>query len=119
MIDPAPGRSVRVVSVTHPEYLEKMAHFLRLDGGRSMLLRGTEGEAYANPARRPQMTGFLDGEERVLCEAEDGGALLTQPEAGIDAAGNAQVIRDMLAGRIPIPDPLRAQYDACRSLCAA
>ena len=118
MIDPMPGRSVRIVSVTHPEYLEKMAHFLRLDGGRSMLLRGTEGEVYANPARRPQMTGFFDGEEKVLCEAEEGGALLTQPEAGIDAATNAQIIRDMLAGVMPIPDPLRAQYEACRVLSA-
>jgi anthranilate phosphoribosyltransferase len=54
MIDPIPGRSVRVVPVTHPEYLEKMTDFLRLDGGCSMLLRGTEGEAYANPARRPR-----------------------------------------------------------------
>ncbi|HEY9193786.1 MAG TPA: DNA-binding protein YbiB [Methyloversatilis sp.] len=119
MIDPMPGHSVRVVSVTHPEYLEKMAHFLRLDGGRAMLLRGTEGEVYANPARRPQMTGFFDGEEKVLCEAEDGGALLTQPEDGIDAATNAQIIRDMLAGHIPIPEPLRAQHEACLSLCAA
>ncbi|MCQ4062417.1 DNA-binding protein YbiB, partial [Klebsiella pneumoniae] len=65
MIDPMPGRRVRVVQVTHPEYLEKMTQFLRLDGGRSMLMRGTEGEAYANPARRPQIIGFIDGVESV------------------------------------------------------
>ena len=116
MIDPLPGRSVRVVPVTHPEYLDKMSQFLRLDGGHSMLLRGTEGEAYANPARRPALTGFFDGIEKVLCEADDSAAALTQPEAGIDAAANAALIREMLAGRLPLPAPLRAQFDACREL---
>lgn len=116
MIDPLPGRSVRVVPVTHPEYLDKMTQFLRLDGGHSMLLRGTEGEAYANPARRPSMTGFFDGSERLLCEAEDGASALTQPEAGIDAAANAALIGELLAGRLPLPAPLQAQFDACREL---
>jgi anthranilate phosphoribosyltransferase len=119
MIDPMPGRSVRIVPVTHPEYMEKMTRYLRLSGGHSMLLRGTEGEAYANPARRPLMTGFFDGEERLLCAAEEGGAMLAQPEAGIDAASNAGIIRDMLAGVLPLPDPLRAQFEACRVLSAA
>jgi anthranilate phosphoribosyltransferase len=116
LIDPLPGRSVRVVPVTHPEYLDKMAQFLRLDGGRSMLLRGTEGEAYANPARRPLMTGFFEGEERVLCDAEEGGAAPGQPEDEIDAARNARLIRDMLEGALAMPAPLRAQFDACLTL---
>ncbi|MBP8216449.1 MAG: DNA-binding protein YbiB, partial [Thauera sp.] len=47
LIDPCRGRSVRVVAVTHPEYLERMDEFLRADGGRAMLMRGTEGEIYA------------------------------------------------------------------------
>lgn len=115
MIDPMPGRSVRVVPVTHPEYLEKMTQFLRLDGGRSMLMRGTEGEAYANPARRPQIIGFVDGVESVLCEAEEGSAL-TQPEPGIEAEANACLIRDMLEGRSAVPAPLLAHLDACRQL---
>jgi anthranilate phosphoribosyltransferase len=119
MIDPMPGRSVRIVPVTHPEYMEKMTRYLRLAGGHSMLLRGTEGEAYANPARRPLMTGFFGGEERLLCAADEGGTTLAQPEAGIDAAGNAAIIRDMLAGVLPVPEPLRAQFEACRVLSAA
>jgi anthranilate phosphoribosyltransferase len=119
MIDPLPGRSVRVVPVTHPEYMEKMTQFLRQDGGRSMLMRGTEGEAYANPARCPQMTGFLDGEQRTLVEADDGASTLTQPEAGIDAASNAAVVRAMLDGTLPLPQPLRMQLDACRTLSAS
>jgi hypothetical protein len=50
LLDPAPGHSVRVVSVTHPEYLERMHAHLVAQGGVALLLRGTEGEAFANPA---------------------------------------------------------------------
>lgn len=118
MIDPLPGRSVRVVPITHPEYMEKMTQFLRLDGGCSMLMRGTEGEAYANPARRPLITGFIDGTVSVLCEAE-GDSSLSQPEPGIEASANASIIRDMLDGRTPVPAPLQAHLDACRRLATA
>jgi anthranilate phosphoribosyltransferase len=119
LIDPMPGRSVRVVPVTHPEYLEKMTDFLRLDGGCSMLLRGTEGEAYANPSRRPRMTGFVDGTETVLCEAEDAGSAPTQPEPGIEAAHNARIVLDLINRRLPLPGALRAQFDACSKLATA
>jgi len=55
LLDAAPGRSVRVVAVTHPEYLDSMGHaLLRLtaNGGRALLMRASEGEAYAH-LRRP------------------------------------------------------------------
>ncbi len=119
MIDPLPGRSVRVVPVTHPEYLEKMTEFLRLDGGCSMLLRGTEGEAYANPARRPRVVGFVDGKETVMFEAEDAGSAPTQPEPGIEAADNASIVLDLMNDRLPLPDALRAQFEACCRLATA
>ena len=116
MIDPMPGRSVRVVPVTHPEYMEKMTRFLLLDGGRSLLMRGTEGEAYANPARCPQMTEFVDGVTRILAEAGDGAAALSQPEAGIEAAENADLILRSLDSGQELPAPLRLQFDACVTL---
>lgn len=112
MIDPLPGRSVRVVPVTHPEYLERMSHFLREDGGRSILMRGTEGEAYANPARRPVMTGFVDGREERLFEQEDGEPL-GSPEPAIVADMNARVVLDMYEGRAAVPAPLADQVTAC------
>src|SRR6185369_13636660 len=74
LVDPCVGRSVRVVAVTHPEYLERMHEFLIADGGRAMLMRGTEGEAYANPRRRPAMQVFRDGVADVAWPAEEGGA---------------------------------------------
>jgi anthranilate phosphoribosyltransferase len=56
LLDPAePGRAVRVVAVTHPEYLDSMAALLPGLGapdGRALLMRASEGE----PMRRPSRT---------------------------------------------------------------
>ena len=112
LLDPARGRSLRVVAVTHPEYLERMDEFLRADGGAAMLMRGTEGEAYANPRRRPAMKLYRDGGLVETIEAEAGGA---PPNADVpdvpEVAQNAALIRAMLAGQTPVPAPIRAQYE--------
>lgn len=117
LVDPCPGRSVRVVSVTHPEYLERMHDFLLADGGCAMLLRGTEGEAYANPRRRPQMEVFSDGGATIAWAAEEGGAppLEGLPDAP-QVAANAALIRAMLAGDVPIPRVIREQVAALAAM---
>jgi len=113
LLDPARGHSLRVVAVTHPEYLERMHDFLLADGGAAMLMRGTEGEAYANPRRRPAMKLYADGQWLETIEAEPGGA---PPHADVpdvpDVGDNAALIRDMLAGKTPVPAPIRAQHEA-------
>lgn len=113
LVDPCIGRSVRVVAVTHPEYLERMHEFLVADGGRAMLMRGTEGEAYANPRRRPAMQVFQEGTATLAWSAEEGGA---PPLEGLpDAPGvaeNAALIRAMLVGEAAIPQPIRDQVAA-------
>ena len=119
LLDPCRGRSVRVVAVTHPEYLERMDDFLVSDGGHAMLLRGTEGEAYANPRRIPKLAGYRNGERLLLHPGDEGGAppLPDMPE-GISPAANADTIRAMLAGRIPVPAPILQQLDALVALAS-
>lgn len=120
LLDPLRGRSVRLVAVTHPEYLEKMHQFLLADGGRALLLRGTEGEAYANPRRRPQLETFVDGHAGIVFPATEGGA---PPLAGIpdtpENAATALLIRDMLDGREPIPQPILDQIEAIGRLTSS
>lgn len=120
LLDPLRGRSVRLVAVTHPEYLEKMHQFLLADGGRALLLRGTEGETYANPRRRPQLEIFADGHAGIAFPATEGGA---PPLAGIpDTPENAttvMLIRDMLAGNLPVPQPIRDQIEAIGRLTSS
>lgn len=120
LLDPAPGHSVRVASMTHPEYLERIhAHLVALGalGAVAMLLRGTEGEAFANPRRRPLLEVFSGGEARIAFPAEEGGA---PPIEGLPddpaVAANAALIRAMLAGELPIPQPILDQVTALREL---
>ncbi len=117
LLDPAPGHSVRVVSVTHPEYLERLHAHLVAQGGVALLLRGTEGEAFANPRRRPQLQAFANGEARVAYPAEEGGA---PPVEGLpdnpEVSSNAELIRSMLAGSTAIPQPILDQVQALREL---
>ena len=114
MIDPFEGDSVRLVSVSHPDYLEKMRNFFTGSDANVLLLRGTEGEAFANPKRRPQLELMKDGRHDILFEAEVGpiATLPKLPEA-IDAHTTATWIRAALTGQAPLPTPLVNQLACC------
>lgn len=114
LLDPARGHSVRLVSVTHPEYLQRMEEFLCADGGHALLLRGTEGEAFANPRRRPRLLGFANGQACEMFAAEEGGAppLENMPETAA-LPENVVVVQGMLAGTRAVPQPVLDQLAAC------
>jgi anthranilate phosphoribosyltransferase len=114
LIDPFEGGALRVVSVSHPAYLDKMREFLLATGGRALLLRGTEGEPFANPKRRPRLEYFHAAAAQVLFEAELGPlkSLPTLP-ATIDAATTAAWIQQALAHEVPLPLPLVNQLACC------
>lgn len=114
MIDPVVGGSLRVVSVSHPDYLDKMRQFFVEQPGKTLLLRGTEGEPFANPKRRPQLELFDEGRRDVLFEAEIGPiATLPSLAAAIDPATTARWIEAVLDGQIPLPLPLANQLACC------
>lgn len=46
----AEDAALRLSSVSHPEYVGRVAKFFAGIGGRALLMHGTEGEVYANPA---------------------------------------------------------------------
>lgn len=118
LLDPCRDRSVRVIAVTHPEYLERMAEQLDREHANAMLMRATEGEAYAHPRRRPRLLGYLDGAARVLFEQEDGDPL-REPGGDCNVADNAALIRAMLEGRTPAPQPILDQVSALALLARA
>lgn len=117
LLDPAPGHSVRVASMTHPEYLERIHQHLVATGGVSMLLRGTEGEAFANPRRRPRLEVFVNGSAQVAFPGEEGGAPPVEGRADDpEVTANAALIRAMLSGEVAIPQPILDQVGALREL---
>lgn len=117
LLDPCPGHSIRVVNVTHPEYLLRMSTLLQTQGATAMLMRGTEGEPFANPKRRPELLGFRSGHAVSLFAAEDGG---TPPIPGwpetADFDQNVALIKRLWATPTQIPQPLIDQAAALKTL---
>jgi anthranilate phosphoribosyltransferase len=110
LMNPVVGKSLLVTSYTHPEYLQSMSATLALMQADALLLRGTEGEAVADPRRMPQMDGFVAG-RHLAVQAAQPGSLATLPELpkAIDADSTAAYIRDLLDGHSAVPAPVAAQ----------
>ncbi|MEF7616312.1 DNA-binding protein YbiB [Aquincola sp. MAHUQ-54] len=113
MIDPVRGApALRLASYTHPEFGELMAAYARQSGATMMLLRGTEGEAVADPRRQPRIDSWIDGQPRpeLGCPAQEG-VLATMPllPRTHDAATTALYIQAVMSGEKPAPDPLETQ----------
>ncbi len=110
LMNPCEGKSLLVASYTHPEYAVSMAETLALMQSNALLLRGTEGEAVADPRRTPKMQGFVNG-QAIELQAHQAGTLATLPDLPqtTDAASTAIYIRSVLDGSQPIPTPIAQQ----------
>ena len=110
LMNPGAGTSLIVSSYTHPEYALSMAATFALTGANALLLRGTEGEAVADPRRAPRMELFLQGRGQTLQEAQSGSleALPALPRE-IDPSSTATYIRAVLEGASPVPAPIATQ----------
>ncbi len=113
MLNPFAGDSVLVAPGTHPEFIDMMRDILLRREQRALLLRGSEGEPFANPKRRPRLEYLVQGKVEALFESEHDSlrALPNLPES-IDAAATAQWIRRVLDKQIPLPKPIANQL-AC------
>ncbi|MDD2883564.1 MAG: DNA-binding protein YbiB [Dechloromonas sp.] len=114
LLNPFAGDALLVAPATHPEFIDLMRQILLARNDRALLLRGTEGEPYANPKRRPKLEFIHDGVSDVLFEAEHDSlrALPHLPDAS-DAASTARWIRRVLDKQTPLPKPLANQLACC------
>ena len=114
MIDPFHGQGVLIAAATHPAFLDLMRGLLQARDGRAILLRGTEGEPFANPKRRPRLEYVHNGLSETLFEAEHDSlrALPNLPMAA-DAVSTAQWIRKVLDNQVPLPKPIANQLACC------
>lgn len=114
LLDPFAGAGLRVVSAGQALHLAAAEVFLAATGFDALLLRGTEGEPFANPRQRPKIQLFRNGEASVLFEEELVPAkhIPSQP-ASIEAAVTAQWTCHALAGQVPVPHPLVNQLACC------
>jgi anthranilate phosphoribosyltransferase len=116
MINPFAGNALRIASVSHPEYIQRMAGLFNQTLSTSLLLHGTEGEAYANPLRCPQMHLCREGEMSTLVTREMGEG--DKPELA-EAKSIEETVRwtkRCLRGELPIPLSLKLQVEACLNI---
>jgi anthranilate phosphoribosyltransferase len=117
ILQPFEGAALRLVSYTHPEYLEMLGEYFTqaapAAAGDAFLMRGTEGETVANPHRAQQIDWFHAGQRSVLVERDaPTDELAALPEAR-DAASTAEWIARALRGEVPVPRPIAAQVEQC------
>ncbi len=113
MLQPFATPAVRLVSVTHPEYVVRMRQFFTRYAANALLLRGAEGEAVAHPRREPALD-WLNGEsvETWSAAVAENPLLPVLPESR-DAVVTAEWINGALAGAYPIPAAIAYQAACC------
>ena len=114
LLDPFKGEGLLITAATHPEYLDMMRSFLGMLGVHALLLRGTEGEVFANPKRRPRIEHLHEGVCDVLFESEHD-SLRTLPHLPetCDAKTTADWIGRVLSGEFTLPPPIANQIACC------
>lgn len=114
LIEPFGGAGFRVIAVSREDELQRMREFLAKTRADALLLRGTEGEPFANPRRQPRLECFVEGAPSVFFEADVGApsAPAMLPLAP-DAASAAAWIAAALAGEQPVPPPIVNQLACC------
>lgn len=108
--------ALRLSSVSHPEYILRVAKFFSAIGGTGLLMNGTEGEVYANLQRCPAISLISAGQaepQLLLARQEEvtiaRDALASSKEADVTAAWTQRVVNKDL----PVPQSLRLQIACC------
>jgi anthranilate phosphoribosyltransferase len=114
MLDPFKGEGLLLAAATHPDYLVTMRQSLGALEAQALLLRGTEGEAFANPKRRPRIEHLHQGACDTLFEAEHDSlkSLPHLPETS-DVPSTVDWTRRVLSGEVAVPLPLANQLACC------
>ncbi len=103
--------ALRLASVSHPEYIQRVSSFFNDVNGLALLSQGTEGEVYANPLRSAPVHLIGQGEQKILHPRQE----FSSPSlpAARDAQTTADWITDCLAAKIAIPQAILNQLACC------
>jgi anthranilate phosphoribosyltransferase len=114
LIDPLPGRSLRLVAMSDRTQLERVRELFLATGERAIVFRGANGEPFADPRQRPRIEYFDDGRAEVLFAEEH---VSQEPLASYPDSANAKAtalyIRKALDGAVPLPMPVVNEIACC------
>src|SRR5476651_823877 len=117
IMQPFAGPALRLVSYTHPEYLEMLGEYFTTlalhERGDAFLMRGTEGETVANANKAQQIDWFHGGLRTMLVPKQTVVQQLPALPEEKDAATTAAWISRVLAGEVPVPESIAEQVAQC------
>lgn len=117
IMQPFAGPALRLVSYTHPEYLEMLAGYFTTAApparGDAFLMRGTEGETVANAKRGQQIEWFHQSQRTTLVHKQAPVDDLPPLPLTADAPATAAWIQSALRGEVPVPAPIAEQVEHC------
>jgi len=123
ILQPFDGAALRLVSYTHPEYLETLGSYFQSAAnparGDAFLMRGTEGETVAHPHRAQRIDWFHQGQRALLVERDAPTDALSDVPDGRDAATTAAWIGAALRGEVPVPASITTQVTHCAEVARA
>lgn len=113
IMQPFAEPALRLVSYTHPEYLEMLGEYFTTaaphERGDAFLMRGTEGETVANANKAQQIDWFHGGLRTMLVPKQTLVQELPALPEEKDAATTAAWIASVLRGEVPVPPSIAEQ----------
>jgi anthranilate phosphoribosyltransferase len=114
LIDPFDCGALVIAGADSGEELDLMRSCVASQRTPALLLRATDGEAFANPCLRPRMEHWESGEQRILFEAAEPQSRHAAALPGaLDVRSTAAWIRQACDGERAVPMPIVNQLAAC------
>ena len=117
IMQPFAGPALRLVSYTHPEYLEMLGEYFTTaalhERGDAFLMRGTEGETVANANKAQQIDWFHGGLRTLLVPKQTQSARCRCCRRSATPATTAAWIAAVLRGEVPVPASIAEQVAQC------
>lgn len=105
--------ALRLSSVSHPEYVPRVATFFSAIDAPAILLNGTEGEVYANPQRCPAISYVGGAAQQAEVWVERQPEVAVPLPADKSAAETTRWTEEVLNHQRPLPEALRLQIACC------
>ena len=105
--------ALRLSSVSHPEYVPRVAKFFSDIDAPALLLNGTEGEVYANPQRCPAISVIRGAGSEAEVWVERQPEVQVELPADKSATVTAAWIEQVINQQRPVPQALRLQLACC------
>jgi anthranilate phosphoribosyltransferase len=113
MLDPFAGVGMRMIGSDDVVQHAALRGALLAGEGAALLTRGTEGEVFVSPRRRPRIELLRDGVASVLFDQEGAHEDESIPEGDYSPRATAAWTRRVLEGSATLPLPLLNQLACC------